>query len=334
MTLAFRSTTAPPTVRRPGFAASLLAARVRRRCPGALAAGLLLASAAGVRTAMAAPATDGTWTAAPTNPGVGQAFGLWLLTDGTVLSHGQVLNNWVVLVPDAKGSYANGTWKAVASSVHARGGAQQHVLRTVASSRPAASTSTAPTAPTALCPTTEIYDPVANTWTPEATAPYDIGDTGSATLADGRILDSTRSNTDIQIYDPGREQVDGLAAPCRCRTGTRTPGPRCRTGACSPWATRPTAPPSTTPPPASGSAPVPCPAASTPATPAASRRCSTGASSSTASRARATSTRREPPPPTRGRGSLGPKMLNGDEAEDEFSDTLAQWQGVGRPGRR
>ena len=43
---------------------------------------------------------------------------------------------------------------------------------------------------------------MADTWTPEATAPYDIGDTGSATLADGRILDSTRSNNKIQIYDP------------------------------------------------------------------------------------------------------------------------------------
>jgi MYXO-CTERM domain-containing protein len=152
--------------------------------------------------AAAAPATDGTWTVAPTNPGVGQAFGLWLLTDGTVLSHGQALNNWVVLVPDAKGSYANGTWKAVASSVHARGGAQQHVLRDGRFFQAGGEYIDGPDCTTALCPTTEIYDPVANTWTPEATAPYDIGDTGSATLADGRILDSNRSNNQIQIYDP------------------------------------------------------------------------------------------------------------------------------------
>ena len=152
--------------------------------------------------AAAAPATDGTWTAAPMNPGVGQAFGLWLLTDGTVLSHGQALNNWVVLVPDAKGSYVNGTWKAVASSVHARGGAQQHVLRDGRFFQAGGEYIDGPDCTTALCPTTEIYDPVANTWTPEATAPYDIGDTGSATLADGRILDSTRSGNQIQIYNP------------------------------------------------------------------------------------------------------------------------------------
>ncbi len=175
-----------------------------RRCVVMLAAsaGLSLAFAAMPSMAAAAPATDGTWTAAPMNPGVGQAFGLWLLTDGTVLSHGQALNNWVVLVPDAKGSYANGTWKAIASSVHARGGAQQHVLRDGRFFQAGGEYIDGPDCTTALCPTTEIYDPVANTWTPEATAPYDIGDTGSATLADGRILDSTRSNSNVQIYDP------------------------------------------------------------------------------------------------------------------------------------
>jgi MYXO-CTERM domain-containing protein len=175
---------------------------VRRARGLAASAGLSLAIAAMSSVAAAAPATDGTWTAAPMNPGVGQAFGLWLLTDGTVLSHGQALNNWVVLVPDAKGSYANGTWKPVASSVHARGGAQQHLLRDGRFFQAGGEYIDGPDCTTALCPTTEIYDPVANTWTPEATAPYDIGDTGSATLADGRILDSTRSNSSIQIYDP------------------------------------------------------------------------------------------------------------------------------------
>jgi len=47
----------------------------------------------------------------------------------------------------------------------------------------------------------EIYDPVADTWTQEAMELYDIGDTGSATLSDGRILDSTRVSNQIQIYD-------------------------------------------------------------------------------------------------------------------------------------
>jgi uncharacterized membrane protein YgcG len=169
---------------------------------GAASTGLVLAAMTAVTPAGAAPATDGTWTAAPVNPGVGQAFGLWLLTDGTVLSHGTALNNWVVLTPDAKGSYANGTWKSVASSMHARGGAQQHMLRDGRFFQAGGEYIDGPACTAALCPTTEIYDPVANTWTPTATAQYDIGDTGSATLADGRVLDSTRTDNHIQIYDP------------------------------------------------------------------------------------------------------------------------------------
>jgi MYXO-CTERM domain-containing protein len=183
-----------------------------RRRRGLGAAGLVIASVAVVHPASAAPAAGGTWTAAPTNPGVGQAFGLWLLTDGTVLSHGTALNSWVVLSPDAKGSYANGTWKAVASSVHARGGAQQHVLKDGRFFQAGGEYIDGPDCTTALCPTTEIYDPVANTWTPEATAPYDIGDTGSATLADGRILDSTRSGPQIQLYDPTTNKWTTLAS--------------------------------------------------------------------------------------------------------------------------
>jgi MYXO-CTERM domain-containing protein len=145
----------------------------------------------------------GTWTAAPTNPGAGTAFGLWMLTDGRVLSHGSGgLNSWVILTPDKTGSYANGTWKAAAGSTHARGGAQQHILKDGRFFQAGGEYIDGPACTPALCPTAEAYDPVANTWTNLATAPYDIGDTGSATLSDGRILDSTRAGTEIQIYDP------------------------------------------------------------------------------------------------------------------------------------
>src|SRR4051794_17166141 len=73
---------------------------------------------------------DGTWTMAPPNTAAGgQAFGLWMMTDGTILSHGSALNHWVILTPDRKGDYSKGTWKDVASNPHARGGAQQHILK-------------------------------------------------------------------------------------------------------------------------------------------------------------------------------------------------------------
>ncbi len=169
-----------------------------RKILGALAALAAVTAASPVRAA-------GTWTAAPVNPGVGQAFGLWMLTDGRVISHGKALNNWVVLTPDNKGSYANGTWKSVASSAYARGGAQEHVLKDgrffeaggeyIYVWPPGGSSSD--------YNTVEIYDPVANTWTLEAPGLYgDIGDTGSAVMADGRIFDSTRNKSSTQIYDP------------------------------------------------------------------------------------------------------------------------------------
>jgi hypothetical protein len=161
----------------------------------------------------------GTWTAAPSSPtNGGPAFGLWLLTDGTVLSHGNALNHWVILTPDSKGSYANGTWKTVASSAFARGGAQEHVLKDgrffeaggeFLYAWPAhdgvaacASNCTNPPSGSPLYKNVEIYDPQTDTWTVEADGLYDIGDTGSATLSDGRILDSTRVSNAIQIYDP------------------------------------------------------------------------------------------------------------------------------------
>ncbi|HZL18544.1 MAG TPA: hypothetical protein VFG23_12445, partial [Polyangia bacterium] len=161
----------------------------------------------------------GTWTVAPSSASNnGPAFGLWLLTDGTVLSHGSALNHWVKLTPNKAGSYANGTWTAVANSAFARGGAQEHVLKdgrffeaggeflyawpAVDGQAACASNCTNPASGSALFKNVEIYDPVANTWTVEADAPYDIGDTGSATLADGRILDSTRVSNATQIYDP------------------------------------------------------------------------------------------------------------------------------------
>ena len=165
----------------------------------------------------------GTWTAAPSSAtNNGPAFGLWLLTDGRVLSHGKSLQTWVILTPDKTGNYANGSWKSVAASNFSRGGAQEHVLKDgrfmeaggeyiyawpahdgVAACTPTQSTPcTNPPSGSPLYKNVETYDPVADAWTIQPDAPYDIGDTGSATLPDGRILDSTRGGPQTQIFDP------------------------------------------------------------------------------------------------------------------------------------
>src|SRR5665213_519563 len=161
------------------------------------AAGLAAAIAPGVARAQL------TWTKAPSNNAAGGgAFGLWLLTDGTVLSHGNGLNNWVILTPDKKGIYITGTWKSVAASVHARSGATQHILKDGRFFQAGGEYIDGPACVGTACNTAEAYDPVANKWTDLASAPYDIGDTGSATLANGQLIYSTRAGNEIQIYDP------------------------------------------------------------------------------------------------------------------------------------
>ena len=149
---------------------------------------------------------SGTWTPAPFSAANGgPAFGLWLLTDGTVLSHGGDLHQWVKLTPDAQGNYANGVWTVLADSNYGRGAAQEHVLRDgrfyeaggeyIYFWPPGSSNKD--------YNSVEIYDPVGNTWTIAAPGLYgDIGDSGSATLTDGRIFASSRTTDATQIYDP------------------------------------------------------------------------------------------------------------------------------------
>jgi MYXO-CTERM domain-containing protein len=175
-------------------------------------------------SAAALPARAGTWTKGPKTVSGGPAFGLWMMTDGRVLSHNGAYYQWMMLTPDKTGSYITGTWKSVASSAFARGGATEHVLKDgrfleaggeyiyvwpdhdgIAACTHAAGQNCAnqpDNTQQALFKNVEIYDPVANTWTIEADGLSDIGDTGSANLADGRLLYSTRSNNTTQIYDP------------------------------------------------------------------------------------------------------------------------------------
>jgi MYXO-CTERM domain-containing protein len=115
------------------------------------------------------------------------------------------LNQWVILTPDKKGSYANGTWKNAASSPHGRGGAQQHILKDGRFLQAGGEYVDGPACTPSLCTGVEIYDPLTDQWTTAMSAPLEVGDTGSATLADGRILDSTRISNQTQIYNPATD---------------------------------------------------------------------------------------------------------------------------------
>ncbi|MCL2448805.1 MAG: hypothetical protein FWD17_07660, partial [Polyangiaceae bacterium] len=168
-----------------------------------------------------ARAAGGTWTMAPVNPTTGGgAFGLWLLTDGSVLSHGNALNHWVILTPDKTGSYTSGTWKSVASSTHARSGATQHVLKDGRFFQAGGEYIDGMSGCGTLCNTAEVYDPVADTWTDLPNGLFTISDTGSATLSDGRLVYSNQGGLQTEIYDPvANKWTQGANMPSNMGSG-------------------------------------------------------------------------------------------------------------------
>ncbi|MCU7729121.1 cellulose-binding domain-containing protein [Actinoplanes sp. KI2] len=153
----------------------------------------------------AVPGTPGTWTAVPVNPynGAAGTF-LWLLTDGSILSNGSDLHQWVKLVPDQFGDYTKGTWKQLATSPYGVGAAQEQILPDgrfyqaggeYVYQWPSGSSSNDHNG-------VQLYDPVANTWTLGQSGLYgNLWDTGTAHLKDGRILASDQRQARTQIFD-------------------------------------------------------------------------------------------------------------------------------------
>jgi hypothetical protein len=128
-----------------------------------------------------------------------------VLSDGTVLSNGSALNQWVKLVPDSHGSYANGTWVSLAASPYGMGAAQEHILPDgrfyqaggeFIYQYPSGSSTSDHDA-------VQIYDPVSNTWSLAQQGLYGaLADSGSATLANGSIVSSDTSAAQTQIFNP------------------------------------------------------------------------------------------------------------------------------------
>jgi hypothetical protein len=134
---------------------------------------------------------------------------MFLLTDGTVLmnecSNGFGTRRWWKLTPDTTGSYANGLWTRTADSNNARkyfasavladgrlvvcGGEYSDVSGSNLNDDTSAS---------------EIYDPVANTWTAISPPPgiTNIGDSPCCMLADGRFLLGNYNSTQSFLRDP------------------------------------------------------------------------------------------------------------------------------------
>ncbi len=120
-----------------------------------------------------------------------------LLTDGTVIGQGVFTSgavegngdtHWFKLTPDASGSYVNGTWTQIASMNSPRTYYASTVMRDgrvfVSGGEYTDSASVVDTNDT------EIYDPVANTWTTIAPPPgwNNVGDAPVKSLFDGTVM--------------------------------------------------------------------------------------------------------------------------------------------------
>ena len=111
-----------------------------------------------------------------------------LLSDGTVFaangytSSGQYGSNCFRLTPDSHGSYVNGTWTTLAPMHDTRLWYSSDVLRDgrifVAGGEYGTRSGT----------NAEVYDPLANNWTPTPPAGVGFGDSGSKVLANGNVL--------------------------------------------------------------------------------------------------------------------------------------------------
>lgn len=152
------------------------------------------------------PGTPGTWTAVPVNPFNGGAGTfMWLMADGSILSNGADLHQWVKLVPDQFGDYTKGTWSRLADSPYGVGAAQEQILPDgrfyqaggeYVYQWPAGSSSNDHNG-------VQLYNPVTNTWTLGQSGLYgNLWDTGTAHLKDGRIVSSDQRTARTQIFNP------------------------------------------------------------------------------------------------------------------------------------
>jgi hypothetical protein len=115
------------------------------------------------------------WAALTNLPPGGSVINMLLLTDGTVITQsGDDGQHWFKLTPDAHGSYVNGTWTLLAPMSMPRLYFTTNVLQDGRVWLLGGEYS-GPYFDPNITPTGEIYDPVANTWSPITPYPNEGG---------------------------------------------------------------------------------------------------------------------------------------------------------------
>lgn len=146
----------------------------------------------------------GTWTPLAHAP-PGAAGHFLLLSDGTVMAENLSTDygpGWYRLTPDIHGSYVNGTWSNLAAMAYTRLDFSSIVLKDgrvlVAGGEYGSGTNSG-----------EVYDPVANTWTPVSAPPSGqkaFYDSSAVLLANGNVLlapVSPATSGGTVIFNPG-----------------------------------------------------------------------------------------------------------------------------------
>jgi hypothetical protein len=165
---------------------------ISRCLPHAIACACALALAAGAQAA--------TWTKLKNKaPGDGSVV-MFQLTDGTIMvKTGD--SSWARLTPDAKGSYVNGTWSALADMSECRYWFTSHVLRT-GNLWILGGEYTGAGCPSNWSNTGELYDTVKDKWSPVAHHPESsYGDVPSMMLDGDKIMTGSLQTNKTWVYD-------------------------------------------------------------------------------------------------------------------------------------
>ncbi len=144
--------------------------------------------------------SNGTWTQMTNLPPTGLGT-MMLLSDGRVMAQGGGAS-WYQLVPNASGSYASGTWSSLASMSTQRLYFGSNILPSGKVFLVGGEYS-GPKGTANWNNTGEIYDPVANTWSPIANFPQSqFGDDPTEVLPNGTVLGGYLGGPQSYIYNP------------------------------------------------------------------------------------------------------------------------------------
>jgi hypothetical protein len=150
----------------------------------------------------------GTWQSLKNQPTFNTST-MILLTDGRVMVQEEGTAHWHALTPDGSGSYVNGTWSTLADMSFWRRYYASGVLKDgrfflCGGEQSGAGGDTNKG---------EIYDPVADKWTPIQTPPWSqVGDAATMVLPDGRIMIGALLSGDCLIYDPSTDNWTATGA--------------------------------------------------------------------------------------------------------------------------